>query len=152
MDSAMALYGSIPFMLAHKTTESSGPRSTGILWLNSAEMWVDVERTGVDHTKLFTDPPSANDDDFVISKKDLATKVHWMAESGHLDVFVFLAKNPKDAIRSYTALVGTQALPPLWAIAYHQCRWNYIDEPDVAGVDAVRFPFLFGHSFIWIFY
>ena len=31
---------------------------------------------------------------------------------------------------------GTQALPPLFALAYHQCRWNYRDEQDVYGVDA----------------
>lgn len=36
----MALYGSIPFMVAH------GPEHTdGVLFLNSAEMWVDVEPT-----------------------------------------------------------------------------------------------------------
>jgi len=26
-------------------------------------------------------------------------------------------------------------MPRQFAIAYHQCRWNYIDEKDVAGVN-----------------
>lgn len=33
-------------------------------------------------------------------------------------------------------LSGFQALPPLFALGYHQCRWNYIDEADVKEVDA----------------
>lgn len=31
---------------------------------------------------------------------------------------------------------GTQAFPPLFALAYHQCRWNYNDQEDVQTVDA----------------
>ncbi|XP_024053221.1 neutral alpha-glucosidase C isoform X2 [Terrapene carolina triunguis] len=30
---------------------------------------------------------------------------------------------------------GTQALPPLFSLGYHQCRWNYEDEQDVKTVD-----------------
>ncbi len=33
----MALYGSIPVMLAHNTQ-----RTMGIFWLNAAETWVDI--------------------------------------------------------------------------------------------------------------
>jgi alpha 1,3-glucosidase len=33
-------------------------------------------------------------------------------------------------------LTGTTALPPLFATAYHQCRWNYNDEEDVRAVNA----------------
>jgi alpha 1,3-glucosidase len=29
---------------------------------------------------------------------------------------------------------GTQELPPLFALAFHQCRWNYNDQDDVAMV------------------
>jgi hypothetical protein len=36
----------------------------------------------------------------------------------------------------YTSITGTQALPPRFALGYHQCRWNYKDETDVLGVDA----------------
>ena len=40
LDSPMALYGSIPFLLSHKKGSS-----VGVFWLNSAEMWVDVEKS-----------------------------------------------------------------------------------------------------------
>jgi mannosyl-oligosaccharide alpha-1,3-glucosidase len=36
----MALYGSIPFMMSHKKGLTSA-----VLWLNAAEMWIDVEKT-----------------------------------------------------------------------------------------------------------
>lgn len=35
--SPMALYGSVPFIVAHNTE-----RTTGIFWLNAAETWVDI--------------------------------------------------------------------------------------------------------------
>lgn len=34
------------------------------------------------------------------------------------------------------SFLGTQALPPLFSLGYHQCRWNYEDEQDVKAVDA----------------
>lgn len=37
---------------------------------------------------------------------------------------------------SSVPLSGFQALPPLFALGYHQCRWNYTDEADVKAVDA----------------
>jgi alpha 1,3-glucosidase len=40
LDSPMALYGSVPFMLSHKKQGSSG-----CFWMNSAEMWIDVEKS-----------------------------------------------------------------------------------------------------------
>lgn len=33
----MALYGSVPLIVAH-----SAQRTTGIFWLNAAETWVDI--------------------------------------------------------------------------------------------------------------
>ena len=35
----MALYGAIPAVVAHNTR-----RSVGVLWLNAAETWIDVDR------------------------------------------------------------------------------------------------------------
>jgi len=109
LEETMALYGHVPVMYGHR-----GDRTTGVFWLNAAEMWVDVA-----------------------SSEDRQHKhTHWMAESGVLDLFVMLAASPRAAVASYTGLTGTQALPPKFAIAYHQCRWNYRDEADVSAVHA----------------
>lgn len=36
----------------------------------------------------------------------------------------------------YAQLTGTTAMPQLFAIGYHQCRWNYKDEADTRQVSA----------------
>lgn len=35
----------------------------------------------------------------------------------------------------FAGLTGGTALPQLFSLGYHQCRWNYKDEADVQGVD-----------------
>ena len=52
--------------------------------------------------------------------------------------------------QQYAALTGTAALPQMFALGYHQCRWNYRDEEDVAavtaGFDANNIPY----DVIWL--
>lgn len=117
VDSPFGLYGSIPVMMSH-----SEEQTTGFFWLNAAEMSVDVFATGWDNEHFVT-PARVVD-------------THWIAESGILDAFVFLGPGPKDVIRQYTSLTGKSAMPQFFSTAYHQCRWNYRDEADVAAVDA----------------
>lgn len=57
-----------------------------------------------------------------------------MSESGNIDVFLFPGSNPMSIFHQYGSLTGFTALPPLFAVAYHQCRWNYKNEDDVKGV------------------
>jgi mannosyl-oligosaccharide alpha-1,3-glucosidase len=46
----MALYGSVPFIMGHKKYNS-----VGVLMMNAAEMWVDVERsTSSNNVKLLS--------------------------------------------------------------------------------------------------
>jgi alpha 1,3-glucosidase len=45
MDSPSALYGSVPFMLAHRKNES-----VGVFWMNPSETWIDIVKTS-DETK-----------------------------------------------------------------------------------------------------
>lgn len=45
---------------------------------------------------------------------------------------------------------GYQALPPLFALGYHQCRWNYIDEADVKSVDAGFDRHSIPYDVIWL--
>ncbi|XP_010906080.1 probable glucan 1,3-alpha-glucosidase [Elaeis guineensis] len=115
-DSPFGLYGSIPFMLSHGARSSSG-----FFWLNAAEMQIDVLGPGWD------DPAAP--------AKDRIDTV-WMSEAGVVDAFFFVGHEPKDVLRQYTGITGTPAMPQEFAVAYHQCRWNYRDEEDVAAVDA----------------
>ncbi|NXJ87099.1 GANAB glucosidase, partial [Trogon melanurus] len=121
----MALYGSVPLLLAH-----SPRRTLGIFWLNAAETWVDISSNTAGKTlfgKLL---------DYMQGGGETPqTDVRWMSESGVIDVFLLLGPSPADVAQQYTALTGTQALPPLFALGYHQSRWNYNDEEDVAAVE-----------------
>ena len=104
------LYGAIPLMLSHTAQASSG-----LLWLNGAEMYVDVE-------------------DGVQGREGKQT--HWFTESGVMDLFLMSSKTPAGVQQQYASLVGTQFMPPMFSLGYHQCRWNYKDEADVREVDA----------------
>lgn len=45
---------------------------------------------------------------------------------------------------------GYQAMPPLFALGYHQCRWNYNDEADVKAVDAGFDDHNIPYDVIWL--
>ena len=53
-----------------------------------------------------------------------------------MEAFLFGGATPADVTRQHAALTGVTPLPPLFALGYHQCRWNYKDEDDVSTVHA----------------
>ncbi|KAJ4458943.1 putative Neutral alpha-glucosidase AB [Paratrimastix pyriformis] len=97
--------------LGHPPTPTRG-LTTGLFWFNAAQTFIDVATTteGVD--------------------------THWWSEAGRLDLFVLVGPTPRRVLEQYVSLTGLPALPPLFAMGYHQCRWNYRDMNDVAQVDA----------------
>jgi mannosyl-oligosaccharide alpha-1,3-glucosidase len=132
LDSEMALYGAVPFMVAH------GPKqTTGLLWLNAAETWIDITKPNAT-----TAASSGGMFDWILGKgegRDPAfpsrVETHWFSESGALEFFLLPGPRPIDVTTQYGYLTGGQQLPPSFAIGYHQCRWNYINEADVATVN-----------------
>ncbi|XP_068624304.1 neutral alpha-glucosidase AB [Battus philenor] len=123
LDSRMAIYGAVPVLYAH-----GSKRTTGVFWHNSAETWVDVvnyaDGTVVSSlVNLVTGGPKRRVD------------ARFMSESGVVDLFVLMGNRPADVFRQYTTLTGVAPLPPKFSLAYHQSRWNYVDEADVRSVD-----------------
>jgi len=106
-ESVFGLYGSIPFMLGHQAGLTAG-----MFWLNAAEMYIDVDRP----TGMFTN-------------------TQWIAESGIVDVFLFAGPSPSKVLEQYAEVTGPTELPQMFALGYHQCRWNYKNEADVTLVD-----------------
>ncbi|KAJ6378065.1 hypothetical protein OIU78_028320 [Salix suchowensis] len=119
-ESPFGLYGSIPLMISH----GKEGRSAGFFWLNAAEMQIDVLGDGWD----------AESGIELVKQKSIDT--FWMSEAGIVDAFFFVGPGPKDVVKQYTSVTGRPSMPQLFSIAYHQCRWNYRDEEDVANVDA----------------
>ncbi|KAK9447728.1 glycosyl hydrolases family 31-domain-containing protein [Limtongia smithiae] len=116
VNSPMAMYGAIPFMQAHRKGSS-----VAVLWANAAETWIDIVKT------------RPNPEAFGTRK---STQTHWISESGIIDVYVMLGPNSASVYQQYGSLTGYAPLPPIYALGYHQCRWNYNSEDDVLEVDA----------------
>ncbi|CAN8251731.1 unnamed protein product [Cochlearia groenlandica] len=120
-ESPFGLYGSIPFMVSH----GKSGKTSGVFWLNAAEMQFDVLANGWDADSGISLPSSQGRID-----------TFWMSEAGIVDTFFFVGPEPKDVVKQYASVTGTSAMPQLFATGYHQCRWNYKDEEDVAQVDS----------------
>ena len=116
LDHPMTVYGSVPFLHAHGGPDGG---SYGALWLNPSEAFVDLgcpeSHAGGGAAGVCT---------------------HWFSASGAIDAYIFAGVAPRDVSAQHAALTGVMPLPPLFALGYHQCRWNYKDEEDVAKVHA----------------
>ena len=73
-----------------------------------------------------------------------------MTESGILDLFIFLGPSPKSISTQLSIVTGSPAMPQLFAISYHQCRWNYNDEVDVKEVDAAFDRYQIPYDVLWL--
>lgn len=125
----MALYGAVPFLMGH-----GKKNSVGVFWLNAAETWVDIAgvKENSEHTSVVES--IVNLVSGSTAEKD-TPKAHFMSECGIIDFFIMLGPRPLDVTRQYSSLTGTTPLPPLYSLAYHQCRWNYNDQKDVHTVE-----------------
>ncbi len=124
LDEPMALYGSIPFVASH-----TAKLSAGAFFFNPSETFVDVE--------ALADPKEGYE-------------THWLSECGVIDLFLLPGPTPKAVAQQMTTLTGTQALPPIFALGYHQCRWNYKDEKDVAQVHGKFEELDFPYDVLWL--
>ncbi|GJP93298.1 CAZyme family GH31 [Aspergillus niger] len=134
LSSPMTLYGAIPFMQAHRKDST-----VGVFWLNAAETWVDIVKSTSSPNPLALGVGATTD-----------TQSHWFSESGQLDVFVFLGPTPQEISKTYGELTGYTQLPQHFAIAYHQCRWNYITDEDVKEVDRNFDKYQIPYDVIWL--
>lgn len=53
------------------------------------------------------------------------------ATTGNLDFYVIHGKSLKEVTKNYTGLTGRMALPPKWALGYHQSRYSYMNQDEV---------------------
>lgn len=60
--------------------------------------------------------------------------VSFGADGGYMNYYVLAGPGLGDVVERYTELTGRMALPPLWALGYHQSRYSYETEQDVMDV------------------
>ncbi|MCA1949060.1 MAG: glycoside hydrolase family 31 protein [Treponema sp.] len=53
------------------------------------------------------------------------------ARNGAPDIWIFAETDPKRLVQKIQTLQGRFALPPLWALGHHQCRWGYRSYADL---------------------
>ncbi|OWZ10062.1 Neutral alpha-glucosidase [Phytophthora megakarya] len=123
LDNPMALYGAIPVLVA-----PNKENTVGMFWNNPSETFVDIWTNEVANSKTS----------------------HWLSESGVFDLFLLAGISSADLFSQYTLLTGRAQLPPLFALGYHQCRWNYKNEADVVRVDAGFDEHLIPYDVIWL--
>ena len=51
-----------------------------------------------------------------------------------LDLFLLTGPTPEDVVRQYQSIVGKPAMPPAWALGFHQSRWGYQSVQDLVDV------------------
>ncbi|WP_088324126.1 glycoside hydrolase family 31 protein [Polaribacter tangerinus] len=54
------------------------------------------------------------------------------AQGGEMNYYFIYGPKMEDVVANYTDLTGKpHALPPLWALGFHQCKWSYYPESNV---------------------
>lgn len=54
------------------------------------------------------------------------------ANGGEMNYYFIYGPKMEDVVANYTDLTGKpHALPPLWALGFHQCKWSYFPESEV---------------------
>ena len=59
---------------------------------------------------------------------------YFSAVDGNLDYYFIYGPTIKEVVQGYTLLTGTQKLPQLWTLGYHQSRFSYIPDTRVLEV------------------
>jgi alpha-glucosidase len=77
---------------------------------------------------LFFDNPARGRVDFGVQTPGIT---RFEAECGEMRYYFFYGPELTTVLDRYTELTGRMAMPPLWALGYHQNRWSYYPEARV---------------------
>lgn len=91
------LYGSHPFFMELRQAGAGQALAHGVFLLNSNGMDVELRP---DH-------------------------LTFRVIGGVLDLHLMLGPGPEEVLRQYHQVIGRPALPPLWALGFHQSRYGY---------------------------
>lgn len=127
--STMALYGSIPFIMA----QSNRVGTFGVFWLNPSETWIDIESN---HSQSRSAGVVDMISSFVSSEKKMTGRsTHWFSETGLIDIWLMPGPAPTTVVGYNAEIFGTIPMPPVYSTGFHQCRWNYYSGEEVMRVD-----------------
>lgn len=58
-------------------------------------------------------------------------RMNMTADAGEMNFYFIGGPKLMDVATRYTDLTGKSALPPMWGLGFHQCRWSYYPEKRV---------------------
>lgn len=93
----------------------------------SHPFYLDLRSSGLAHGVFLR---NSNGMDVSLNDQSLSYKVI----GGILDFYFFLGPQPEAVIEQYQEVIGHPALPPYWALGFHQSRYGY---PNVETLEAV---------------
>lgn len=88
-------YGSIPYVTGHTKT-----KDMSLLWVNSADSWSDIIKSGDD--RMFA---------------------NFVSESGQLELFMFASNSPKQQLTTLADLTGYASLPQIEQLGFHFSKY-----------------------------
>ncbi|MGE5182581.1 MAG: TIM-barrel domain-containing protein [Acidobacteriota bacterium] len=91
---------------------------------------LEVHLAGATAFGLFTDATRR----MTIDLSDPSADRYAIAGARGVDQYVLAGPRMADVLDRYTQLVGRPALPPRWALGFHQSRWGYADAQTVLGI------------------
>ncbi|TNV84430.1 hypothetical protein FGO68_gene16765 [Halteria grandinella] len=118
-----SLYGAIPYLTAHSDTFDAS-----VVWMNSAETYVDIFLT----KEAFEHDQETDLDALRSNWKEIHRRnTVWLSESGAMEFFLFGAANkngnaPKQVMTKLTHLTGRLPLPPYYSFGFHYSKWEKI--------------------------
>lgn len=107
---AEPLYNSIPLLIEDNPNPVSGPPySYGLLFDNEGQTYFNLGQ-------------SSN------YAGNMSGKYYFGALFGDLDYYFMAGDSTADVVNQYTSLTGRAALPPMYALGYHQGCYGYYDQ------------------------
>ncbi len=81
---------------------------------------------------IFFDNTFKTSFDFAQERRNVTS---FWAQGGEMNYYFIYGPKMEDVVKNYTDLTGKpHALPPLWALGFHQCKWSYYPEANVKEV------------------
>ncbi len=113
VDACDPYYVSVPYLIVRR-----GDAYIGLLLHNPFPSWID---TGSDPSFFGTE--------------DQNRRVVLGADGGMPSLWIIVGPTLAELTAKLQKLVGTTPRPPLWALGYHQCRWEYKGEENLLWLD-----------------
>jgi alpha-glucosidase len=108
LNSSEPLYNSIPFLIVDDQHPSSGPAyAYGLLFDNEAQSYFNLGAGGMQGQYYFG------------------------ALYGEIDYYLMVGRNTAEVLKQFITLTGPPAMPPMWALGYHQGCYGYYDHAKV---------------------